>query len=894
MKLLPLGGAGEVGASSALLEIAGARILIDLGIRVGSAVGGRPLPALHHLTAPPDAVVITHAHTDHTGALPLALPQLGDAEIHMTVGTLHLLEVLQGDAARNSEEEGDDGDRGRIAYTIDQIEAAIARVVPHGYHTPFCPVPGRNDIVFEYGPCGHILGAASLVIDSPEGRILWLGDYSVVGQPTIGGLDLEWIQRKASERPFDLVVSEGTYGSSEHPAPDQEAGRFIRLLEKITRKGGRVLIPAFAVGRAQDITLVIRQAKLAGRLENVPLYLDGMVRPVTSIYENIAHELYPHIHEPLALLDAELGIYKANSQSRAKLINGEIDGPAIVVSSSGMLVGGRSVQYGRAFAGDPKAAILISGYQDEESPGRALLSVRRGARIRMGEGPRVRIRCHVGRYHTSAHADARQIQELVDLVNPKKVLLVHGDPASLGALRERLGSDRAVVLRNEKLFRTTLARRWNGRIPKSAQAIEPPKEPDVPILRVAPSPTETQVRELWQRLLELGDREYSEAEIARMFLGTGYSPVEREILSQNLANHRLYFISGSKIGQKSYRPRPKEEVIHLLIERGNAYQIPLEPGNLVVFSDGSPDLYLAAVAQVHGVEAEAIIPFSGRRSFRRDWVRCKLAISLPALLARQKPRSLARWLEGVLREARALPPLNPVDVYYWAREHSQGRITVEDALRCFFPGRDGLYSRAMHVATALAMAGSSALFALQGDGTYLAREPEDVESRWRIFRRIRFVRELSSGESVRLANGDVVLPTGVYYADSFEAQHVHGGYTRVSYRRILLPGEDPATEVIGHGIASEGSRESEEIKESTSSSEAPSGSRRRRRRRFRRGQRYRNAQKRRMTSSSEPNESDDPAVATENVASRRSRRPKRRHARRRGSRRRSLVTTSAS
>lgn len=789
MRILPLGGAGEVGASCAILEIAGTRILIDVGSRVGPGSVSRPLPDFEQIGHPPDAVVITHAHTDHTGALPLALPYLGDAQIHMTTGALHLLEVLQGDAVRNMD---DDAETERLRYDLEQVEAAIARVVPRRYFEPFYPVPNRPDIQFEYVPCGHILGAGALVIDSPEGRILWTGDYSVHGQPTIGGLDLNWIRHKAAERPFDLVVSEGTYGAGVHPAPRKENERFLRLLERITAKGGKVLIPAFAVGRAQDITRVIREAKLRGRLANVPLYLDGMVRPVTSIYENLAHELYPTIDEPLVLLDPELGIFKVNSQSRARLLSGTAEGPAIVISSSGMLNGGRSVDYARVFAGMRSAAILISGYTDEESPGRALLRLKRGGRLRIG-GDRIRIRCHVGRYHTSAHADAAQVEALVQAASPRKVALVHGEPAALAALRQRLGEDRTVVLQNGKLLRMRLAKQWNGRIPRVSSV----EKPDPLVLGYGPTPTESQVRELWGRLLEAGVRDYSEAEIARMFLGPGYSPAERDMLASNLLNHRLYLITGSKIGQRSYRPRPKDELIDLLVDRGVAYQIPLERGDLVVFSDGSSDLFLAAVVRVEGDTAEALIPYSSRTFFRRDWVRCKLAINLGARFQQKPATHIMRWLEGVVREARALPGLDPVEVYYTALATQSGRIQLEEALSIFFPQREGIYSSAMHVGGAFALAGARALFQPQSDGAFTARQPDEVMERWKAFRRIHHVRSLQPGMVVRLSSGQEVVPNGVHYSDSFEARNPEGQLARVSYRRVLLPGEgvpEPARE----------------------------------------------------------------------------------------------------
>lgn len=783
MKILPLGGAGEVGASCAILEIAGVRILIDAGIRVGPGSANRQLPAFERIGEAPDAVVITHAHTDHTGAIPLVLPYIGSAEIHMTTGALHLLEVLQGDAVRNR---SDEIEAERLRYDVEDVEAAIARVVPHRYFAPFHPVRGRPDITVEYAPCGHILGAGVLVIDSPEGRILWTGDYSVTGQPTIGGLDLDWVRRKAAERPFDLVVSEGTYGAEVHPPREKENERFIRVLEHVTGKGGKVLIPAFAVGRAQDITFVIRQAKLQGRLAGVPLYLDGMVRPVTSIYENIAHEMYPGIEAPLVLLDPDLNIYKANNQSRSRLLSGNFEGPAIVVSSSGMMNGGRSLEYGRVFAGDRKAAILISGYTDEESPGRALLNMKRGGRIRLGE-ERVRVKCRVGRYHTSAHADAAQVVALVEAAQPKKIALVHGEPRSLLALSERLGADRAVVLENEKLFRMRLSKAWNGRPPR----VESVEEADALAINCGPAPTEGQVRELWSRLIEAGARDYSEAEIARMFLGAGYGPVERDVLAANLADHRLYLITGSKIGQKSYRPRPKEELIDMLVERGAAYQIPVERGDVVVFSDGSSDLYLAAVARVDGDTIEAVIPFSSRTTLRRDWIRCKLAIDLRGFLQQKPAGYIVRWLEGVVREARALPGLDGIEAYYAALGRPDGSLSVTDALALFFPQREGLYSSAMHAAAAFALAGARALFCLQPDGTFRARAPEDVATRWSAFRRVHHVRTLPAGEPVRLNNGQIVVPNGVYYADSFEAMLDDGVMARVNFRRVLLPGEEP-------------------------------------------------------------------------------------------------------
>lgn len=814
MRVIPLGGAREVGASSAILEIANTRLLIDAGIRVGSGSRKGAFPDFDEIPGSVDAVIITHAHTDHTGALPLLgnYPEyLDDALIHMTTPTLHLLEILQRDAVRHTDPEDIEGDSGRVGYTVEQVEGAISRVVTHSYHRSFCPVPGRDDIVIEYIPCGHILGAAMLLIDTPEGRVLWTGDISVQGQPTIGGLNLDWVRQQRQERTFDLVVSEGTYGTDVHPSLDEETARFLDLLENITQKGGKVLIPAFAVGRAQDITRVIRKAKLQGRFQDVPVYLDGMVQPVTSIYENIVHETYPHINDQLQLLDPEQQIYKANSGSRSKLVADSMPGPAIAIASSGMLIGGRSVQYAKAFAGDPDNAILISGYQDEEAPGRRLLNLEQGGRLRLGEDW-VDVECFVGRYHISAHADYREIRGLLEAARAKKIFLVHGETSSLKRIEKDLqqdGKDKHDVLvpRNTKQYYLHPDQDWEpGQLDIEISA---PHQQTVEPLETGPNPTEPEVRELWEQLSEEDAREYAEAEIARMFLGPHYTPAEREILSDHLSDHRMYFITGGRLGQRSYRPRPEGELVDMMMDRANAYQVPIERGDLVIFSDGSPDLFAAVAQEEEGDEPTALVPFSPRKSFRRDWIRCRTALNVENMLD-QKPIGYSlQWIEGVVREARSLPECDPVDAYYWGREESPDGITPQDALGIFFPRRDGMYSSAMHVATGLALGGANALFSLNPDGTFQPRDVEDVIERWPAFRRIKYVREREEGEKVQLDDGTYVELTGVYYPDSFEALEEGAGeeeFTRCNYRHVLLPGEEPSRETP----SSEGERAGQE------------------------------------------------------------------------------------
>jgi hypothetical protein len=251
----------------------------------------------------------------------------------------------------------------------------------------------------------------------------------------------------------------------------------------------------------------------------------------------------------------------------------------------------------------------------------------------------------------------------------------------------------------------------------------------------------------------------------------------------------LYFISGSKIGSRSYRPRPKDDVIEMLVERAAAWQVPLVPGDLVIFSDGSPDLFLAAVVRVNGEMIDAVIPFASRTSFRRDWLRCKTGLVVPAGLAHKPLPTICRWLEGLMREARTLPAPNPVDAYAVAMERPDGVIALSQATAAFWPRHEGGCSDAMHVAGALALAGARSLFCIRADGAFVARTAEEVTTRWKAFVKIAYVRASPPGTPLTLMSGQRVAPTGVFYVDSFEARTPEGGYTRCSYRRVVLPGD---------------------------------------------------------------------------------------------------------
>jgi Cft2 family RNA processing exonuclease len=436
MQLTFLGGANEVGASATLVEVAGLRLLVDAGIRISNradrTITSDQLPDLQRINEAGgiDAILVTHAHTDHTGALPLVAERYPGVPVLATPPSIELIKVLQADAqkimASRQESEGE-------LPLFDEI--ALSRLLD-----AFQPVFFRQPIYLDHGvevtyyPSGHILGAGSLVIESDEGTLVMSGDVSMTPQRTVQSADLPNIKAHA-------LVLESTYGGRLHANRIAEENRLVARLQEITAAGGRVLIPAFALGRAQEILQII----LARAPElNVPIYVDGMVRLVCKAYSHF-DELIPRATTQLANGDDLFfrGQIQAVTGAAQRQEIARMSDPAIVVASSGMLTGGASAFYAYHFAGDAQNLICTSGYTDEESPGRFLQRMMRerqageGVPFRLGKET-VSLRSQIDAYSLSAHADEAELISMAEAFDPDHIMLVHGDGGARGSLRDRL------------------------------------------------------------------------------------------------------------------------------------------------------------------------------------------------------------------------------------------------------------------------------------------------------------------------------------------------------------------------------------------------------------------------------------------------------------------------
>ncbi|MFH8250216.1 MBL fold metallo-hydrolase [Microbacterium sp. B2969] len=426
-----LGATDTVTGSRYLVESEGQRVLIDCGLFQGfKQLRERNWARFPVDPASIDAVVVTHAHLDHTGYLPALVRDGFRGRIHATHGTTDLSQLVLADSGRLQEEQASYADRHHTSrhstpkplYTEDDARAALGRFTSH----PFDEDLELGALRVRFLPAGHILGAAQVQVQAEGTVVHFTGDLGRVDD-----------QLMKPPRPFegaDVLVSESTYGDRLHPSDDPESA-LGDVIRRVCRRGGVVVIPSFAIGRAEALLLHLSRLRASDRIPDVPIYLNSpMAVDASEIYER-----YPEEHR-LTSREFE-AMYRVatlvRSVDESKLLNLR-GGPAVIISASGMLEGGRVLHHVAAYGDDPRNAIVLTGFQAGGTRGAALLRGERSLRI---YGRDIPIRAEVHSLEMlSAHADAAQLVAWMGNAPrpPRAVFLTHGEPTAADSLRVRI------------------------------------------------------------------------------------------------------------------------------------------------------------------------------------------------------------------------------------------------------------------------------------------------------------------------------------------------------------------------------------------------------------------------------------------------------------------------
>ena len=432
-----LGAAGTVTGSMHLVVTGDRRILLDCGLFQGlKALRLRNWEPRLADPARLDAVVLSHAHIDHSGYLPLLVRQGFRGPIYCTAGTADLLGVVLPDAAHLQQEDAERANRHGYSkhepalplYTVDDAYAALRLVRPAGYDTTFPVADGAAAVLRR---AGHILGSATVELAVGAVRLVFSGDLGRYDRPIL--CDPEPVPAA------DVLLLEATYGNRPHPpAAEDDLARIVR---DAAQRGGVIVVPAFAVDRTQELLWMLHGLERAGRVPALPVYLDSpMAIEVTEIYRRHPEDYDAEMAWALGageqpLTPEQLHIARTEQESRA--INA-VRGPAIIVSSSGMAAGGRVLHHLAQRLPDPGTTVLLVGFQAQGTRGRALED---GARELKMLGQVVPVRATVARIDAlSAHADCEEILRWLGgfATAPRKTYLVHGEPDGCAALADAI------------------------------------------------------------------------------------------------------------------------------------------------------------------------------------------------------------------------------------------------------------------------------------------------------------------------------------------------------------------------------------------------------------------------------------------------------------------------
>jgi putative mRNA 3-end processing factor len=391
LKVKVLGAGQEVGRSGFLVNCDGTSYLLDYGVNLGK----NPQGPLHVMPKEVDTIVLTHAHLDHSGYIPLMYVS-GSADVFATPPTFDLSRILIEDMLKLQKD----------MHPFGMPE--VNKMYDHAKEITYKEKIRRGNSTFELRDSGHVVGGATVLLESEGKRIFYTGDINLRGSRMLREADLDIGE-------IDFLITESTYSQTEQMPRQESEEKFIEFANEILDQKGTLFVPAFSVERSQEIACILKNAKFKHKI-----IMDGMALKVNEIL--LQHPDYLRDYD--VFVDAiENTTWVRNHSDRIR----EIDEPCVIISPAGMLVGGNAVFYLQELAFDKKNGIALVSYQGEGTPGRKLLDT---GKVSI-KGREKKAEAQVRQFEFSGHSDRSALFDLIKSIkgNPK-VLTVHGDGQS--------------------------------------------------------------------------------------------------------------------------------------------------------------------------------------------------------------------------------------------------------------------------------------------------------------------------------------------------------------------------------------------------------------------------------------------------------------------------------
>ncbi len=430
VRIIGLGAFQEVGRSAILVETPNSRVLLDAGLNPSVGWGEDLFPKfdLDELRLDElDAVIVTHAHLDHCGMVPYLFKYGYDGPVYVTEPTRDIMALMQLDSLDVAEKDGRP-----LPYSAKEVRKQLTHTITldYGEITDVAP-----DVKITFYNAGHILGSAMVHLYIQDGRVnlLYTGDFKYARTRL-----LDRAADELSAPRLDAVIMETTYGATDQQSREEAESLLVETVKRTVERGGKVLIPVLAVGRGQEIMLVLNDLMKRKAIPEVPVYITGMVDEITNIHNAYPEMLSREVRDEILKKDENPFLsehFNRIEGYREDIAQGE---PSIILATSGMLNGGPAVEFFKTLAPDPKNTVIFVSYQAEGTLGRKVRDGAQEVQLMSRDGKMETIKVTMERVAIegfSGHSDRRQLVNFLANLSPrpKRVILNHGERNSIAS-----------------------------------------------------------------------------------------------------------------------------------------------------------------------------------------------------------------------------------------------------------------------------------------------------------------------------------------------------------------------------------------------------------------------------------------------------------------------------